>query len=112
VVGASLADDGALDPLLAKALQRTNAALFVVMWATCAAAVLVLRTGALPCAIGWSGAPLAPALLVASATVWVTEAGFAAWMLTLLWLIATSAAAALRRGRLPVAQSPAGWRAV
>lgn len=105
VAAGVLADDGQLSPELAKALALMNSGLFVVMWATsaiyvAATAVLVLRTRALPRFIGWSGALLAPALLVGSLAVWKYDAGFVAWMLTMVWLIATSIAVAVRAGKL------------
>jgi hypothetical protein len=98
-----LADDGQLDPTLAKTLLLMNGGLFVVMWATSAiyvgaTAILVLRTHALPRLIGWSGALLAPALVAASLAVWEYDAAFLAWALTMLWIIATSIAAAIRAG--------------
>lgn len=104
VAAAVLANDGQLSPELAKALSLMNSGLFVVMWATsaiyvAATAVLVLRTRALPRFIGWSGALLAPALLVGSLAVWKYDAGFIAWMLTMVWLIATSIALAVRAGK-------------
>jgi hypothetical protein len=109
-----LADDGQLEPVLAKALGLMNASLFVVMWTTTAiyvgaAAALVLRTRALPRFVGWTGALLSPALLVGSLAVWEYEAAFLAWALTLLWIIATSITAAVRAGgpREELAYAPA-----
>lgn len=106
-----LADDGQLDPTLAKALQLMNGGLFVVMWATSAiyvgaTAILVLRTHALPRLIGWSGALLAPALVAASLAVWEYQAAFLAWALTLLWIIATSITAAVRAGEIRPTAAP------
>lgn len=99
-----LADDGQLDPVVAKALQLMNAGSFIAMWATSAISVaavsaLVLRTRALPRSIGWAGVVLAPGLLAASVAVWKYEAATIVWLLTLLWIIAISVALAVRAGR-------------
>lgn len=111
VAAGILADDGQLSPELAKALSLMNGGLFVVTWTTsaiyvAATAVLVLRTRALPRFIGWSAAILAPALLVGSVAVWKYDAGFVPWLLTLIWLIATSIALTVRAGR-PEPRGPA-----
>lgn len=104
VAAGVMADDGQLSPELAKALSLMNGGLFVVMWATSAiyvgaTAVLVLSTRALPRFLGWAGVLLAPGLLVGSLVIWKYEAAFLAWMLTLVWIIATSIAATIRAAK-------------
>jgi len=109
-----MAQDGDLDPELAKALGLMNGSSFILMWATssihvAATSALVLRTRRLPVVVGWSGALLAPALLIGSVAVWIYQAAFAVWTLTMLWLIATSIVLALRGGSpRAAAETPSG----
>jgi hypothetical protein len=82
-----------MDSQLAAALLDMNGVSFVLTWAIDAAllaatAVVVLSTGALPRWLGWSAAVLSPALLVGVA--FATSFGFVPYVLTTLWIVATS----------------------
>ena len=82
-------------------------ALFVLTWAIGAAllaatAVVVLSTGALPRWLGWSAAVLSPALLVGVA--FATSFGFVPYLLTALWIVATSIVLIRRAGECPLAE--------
>jgi hypothetical protein len=82
-----------MDSHLAAALLDMNEVSFVLTWAIDAAllaatAVVVLRTGVLPRWLGWSAAALSPALLVGVA--FATSFGFIPYVLTTLWIVATS----------------------
>jgi hypothetical protein len=90
-----------MDSQLAAALLDMNGVSFVLTWAIDAAllaatAVVVLRTGALPRWLGWSAAVLSPALLVGVA--FATSFGFVPYVLTTLWIVATSIVLIRRAG--------------
>jgi|SRR5215203_1666309 len=70
-----------------------NGVPFALTWAIdavflAAAAVVVLRTGALSRWLSWSAAVLSPALLVRVA--FATSFGFVPYVLNALWVVATS----------------------
>ena len=90
-----------MDSQLAAALLDLNGVSFVLTWAIdavflAATAVVILRTGALPRWLGWSAAVLSPALLVG--VVFATSFGFVPYVLTILWIVATSIALIRRTG--------------
>ena len=95
---------------LAAALLDMNGVSFVLTWAIdavllAATAVVVLRTGALPRWIGLSAAVLSPALLVGVA--FATSFGFFPYVLTTLWIVATSIVLIRRAGEPPLADKNA-----
>ena len=96
-----------MDPQLAAALLDMNEVSFVLTWAVgavllAATAVVVLCTGALPRWIGWSAAVLSPALLVGVA--FATSFGFLPYVLTMLWIVATSIVLIRRAEEPPLAE--------
>ena len=96
-----------MDFQLAAALLDMNGVSFVLTWAIDAAllaatAVVVLRTGALPRWLGWSAAVLSPALLVGVA--FATSFGFVPYVLTMVWIVATSIVLIRRAGERPLAE--------
>lgn len=107
-----LLSDGELTPELAKALYLMNVASFLLLWATSAiwigaTSALILRTRRFPRPFGWSGAVLAPALLVGSVAAFRFEGFALAWILTLLWILAASIVLTIRpAGRAPAPSGP------
>src|SRR5215213_9178604 len=90
-----------MDSQLAAALLDMNGVSFVLTWAIdavllAATAVVVLRSGALPRWLGWSAAVLSPALLIGVALA--TSFGFVPYVLTTLWIVATSIVLIRRAG--------------
>jgi hypothetical protein len=80
---------------------------FVLTWAIAAVllsatAVVVFRTGALPRWLGWSAAVLSPALLVGVA--FATSIGFVPYVLTMVWIVATSIVLIRRAGGFPLTE--------
>jgi hypothetical protein len=97
-----------MDSQLAAALLDMNGVSFVLTWAIDAAllaatAVVVLRTGALPRWLGWSAAVLSPALLVGVAFA-TSSIGFVPYVLSALWIVATSIVLIRRAGEPPLAE--------
>jgi hypothetical protein len=93
-----------VEPQLAAALLDMNNAAFVLSWAADAlmvgaAAILILRTSVLPRWLGWSGAAIT-VILLASVPV-ASKAPPLGFLLTILWIVATSVALA-RRAESPV----------
>ena len=81
-----------------------NGVSFVLTWAIdavllAATAVVVFGTGALPRWLGWSAAVLSPALLVGVA--FAHPLAFVPYVLTTLWIVATSIVLNRRAGELP-----------
>jgi hypothetical protein len=62
-------------------------------------AVVVLRSGALPRWLGWSATVLSPALLVGVA--FATSFGFVPYVLSMVWIVATSIVLIRRAGGPP-----------
>jgi hypothetical protein len=96
-----------MDPQLAAALLDMNEVSFVLTWAVgavllAATAVVVLRSGSLPRWLGWSAAVLSPALLVGVA--FATSFGFVPYVLTMVWIVATSIVLIRRAGVHPLAE--------
>jgi hypothetical protein len=96
-----------MDPQLAAALFDMNEVSFVLTWAIvavllAATAVVVLRSGALPRWLGWSAAVLSPALLVGVA--FATSFGFVPYVLSMVWIVATSIVLIRRAGGPPRAK--------
>ena len=95
-----------LDPQIARTLQDMNDASFFLSFFPLAvllgaAAIVVIRYGALPRWLGWMAAVLAVALLggaVVGAFYWVENAGLP-FMLFLLWTLATSVVLVRRVGQ-------------
>jgi hypothetical protein len=93
-----------MDPHLAAALLDMNEVSFVLTWAIAAVllaatAVVVLRSGALPRWLGWSAIVLSPALLVGVA--FATSFGFVPYVLSMVWIVATSIVLIRRAGGPP-----------
>ena len=90
-----------LNSQLVAALLDMNGVSFVLTWAIdavwlAATAVVVLCTGPLLRWLGWSAAVLSPALLVGVA--FATSFGFVPYVLTTLWIVATSIVLIRRAG--------------
>lgn len=101
-----LAQDGDLTPPIAKALLLLNAVVFVLSWALAAVPIalcslLIVRQDAIGRWVGWSGLPLSALLTIGSVLVWHFEPAFLIWLLTLLWVAATSVALAVLGGPGP-----------
>jgi hypothetical protein len=89
---------GGVSDELATALVDMNSAAFVLTWALdavmlAAAARVILTTSCLPRWIGWFAAVTAPLLLV---TVPLAMTGPPAFLLALIWIVATSITMAVR----------------
>jgi len=112
ITAAIMLDDGELTPALAKALGLLNAGSWILTWVGIALAMTVasclgLRHRRLPRPVAWSGLALGVALLGAALLVWVSDGVMLVWMLSMLWLIATSVVVALRAPAL-LEPEPAG----
>jgi hypothetical protein len=103
-----------VEPQLAAALLDMNNASFVLSWAADAlmvgaAAILIIRTSVLPRWLGWSGGAIT-VILLASVPV-ASKAPPLGFLLTILWIVATSVVLA-RRGGSPVRTAATGRAAV
>jgi hypothetical protein len=103
-----------VEPQLAAALLDMNNASFVLSWAADAlmvgaAAILIIRTSVLPRWLGWSGGAIT-LILLASVPV-ASKAPPLGFLLTVLWILATSVVLA-RRGGSPVRTAATGRAAV
>jgi hypothetical protein len=88
-----------VEPQLAAALLDMNNAAFVLSWAADAlmvgaATILILRTSVLPRWLGWSGSAIT-VILLASVPV-ASKAPPLGFLLTILWIVATSVVLARR----------------
>jgi hypothetical protein len=101
IANTMMAQDGDLDPALAKALQLMNDAVFGLSWLLFAvplttAAAAAMRQGALGRVLGWSGVALGGALAVGSFVVWWVNGLVMVWLLALIWIAAASITLAIR----------------
>ena len=110
IAPAKAADNFSDATAMHQALEDMNSIAFIVTMLplsilTAASALIILKTGVLPRALGWLAAVTAPALLVNGMFL---DAEFGpAFLLFMLWVLLASVVLTVRTGDLPMRVSPA-----